>query len=315
MAKYNQFAHKLSDRLGGGPAHSMQLFRVEYDYEVFVSMYERGKLIWRSTGDIRHGSMWQRHDSKTPVNHALMKENVEHQIFYDSECEHRLVEGSIQYNRSLDLSSFVTSPCALTADTPMFGTTRLSLSLYGANVLQETGNCVLSYLTKHFAAPHHEPNVTRILRIIEKSGRFFNKIKHHQCELVIQYETRPSLDLLNQLIDKYGLRPKDISVVSHHFTAKVYILDLQGSILYVYKPETLKKDHKYGPVVAVHYEKHFYPVTDPSIINSIAQRSISLWDKDPTLGKVDPCRSSVTMVNKSKTHKARLAPRDWRANY
>ena len=76
----------------------------------------------------------------------------------------------------------------------------------------------------------------------------------------------------------------------------------------MYSPSALKADHKYGPVVAVHHERHIYPVTDPSIINSVAQRSIPLWDKDPTFGKVDPCRSSVTMAKSSKTHKGKAGP-------
>ena len=70
-------------------------------------------------------------------------------------------------------------------------------------------------LASHFASSRCKPHVEKILQILQLSGRFFDKIKHYQCDLVQRYESNPSLDLLAQLINKYGMRRKDISVVTH----------------------------------------------------------------------------------------------------
>ena len=41
MDTYNHCAKQLSDKLGGGQRHTMQLFRVDFDYEIYRSEYDR----------------------------------------------------------------------------------------------------------------------------------------------------------------------------------------------------------------------------------------------------------------------------------
>ena len=96
------------------------------------------------------------------------------------------------------------------------------------------------------------------------------------------------LELLVRLV---GTRSTDLVPIAEKYHCSVYLVDVNGSVFYAYRPSTELVDSHVHAIVEVTFNGHLYPIEceNHSIRASIIQRFIRTGDFVNQKGNVDLC--------------------------
>jgi len=201
------------------------------------------------------------------------------------------------------------------AQMPMFGTA--TLSLFGASNFSSLENlCVPEYLTRHLTRTDNLIELGTVLRHICLNDEYlscvlprapdssaFQTITNmlprllqataelmeplHNPKRVIDRVTE-DMKLLVQLV---GTCSTDLVPIAEKYHCSVYLVDVNGSVFYAYRPSTETVNSHVNAIVGVTYNNHLYPIEceNTSIRASIIQRFIRTGEFANQKSNVDLC--------------------------